>query len=334
MDRSEWQATRSTLKTTDRARVERALLAAYEAKGLTAPEHIIFMPSPLGFAVNDSGQWSWNTTTTSTIRSNWLFTSNSSYRDVDPFAPILTSINAAIWDYPQIISSSPDWDITEHLDTILSEAIAFIPRKKIPLVLEYPIEAHRDDEGRLHNENGPALVWKDGNRHYYIHGVRVTHRFIAKPPTMAYINDQMNTERRRILIEKFGPEKYLKVMGAQLRSEDEFGKLWVVDRTIARDMFVRRNSNDPRVQQLITPIGNWGGFEITDENEKAIRKHKGWDDNTEDICFVELVNSTPEPDGTYSRYFERVPPKTKTPKDAIAWQFRLKTKNYQPVIES
>jgi hypothetical protein len=34
-----------------------------------------------------------------------------------------------------------------------------------------------------------------------------------------------------------------------------------------------------------------------------------------------VVNSTPEQDGTYRRYLLRVPPTTRTAREAVAWTF-------------
>ena len=41
-----------------------------------------------------------------------------------------------------------------------------------------------------------------------------------------------------------------------------------------------------------------------------------------------------EPDGSYRRYFERVDPDIQTAKEAIAWQFRLSAKEYNPKVET
>ena len=41
----------------------------------------------------------------------------------------------------------------------------------------------------------------------------------------------------------------------------------------------------------------------------------------EPLRVVEVVNSTPEPDGTYRRYLLRVPPTTRTAREAVAWTF-------------
>ena len=46
---------------------------------------------------------------------------------------------------------------------------------------------------------------------------------------------------------------------------------------------------------------------------------------------VEVVNATAEPDGTYRRYFLRVPPNTRTARRAVAWTFGVNARDYQPV---
>jgi hypothetical protein len=49
---------------------------------------------------------------------------------------------------------------------------------------------------------------------------------------------------------------------------------------------------------------------------------------------VEVVNSTAEPDGSYRRYFLRVPPGTRTARRGVAWSFGLTRKAYVPAVES
>ena len=45
---------------------------------------------------------------------------------------------------------------------------------------------------------------------------------------------------------------------------------------------------------------------------------------------VEVVNSTPEPDGTSRTYWLRVPPATRTAREGIAWTFGLTEAEYHP----
>jgi hypothetical protein len=54
----------------------------------------------------------------------------------------------------------------------------------------------------------------------------------------------------------------------------------------------------------------------------------------EQICMVELCDSTPEIDGTRKRYFEFVPFDIETSHQAVAWQFNITPDQYNPLIES
>ncbi|WP_103534604.1 DUF6745 domain-containing protein [Streptomyces sp. SM11] len=57
-------------------------------------------------------------------------------------------------------------------------------------------------------------------------------------------------------------------------------------------------------------------------------------DGDEDVVMVEVVNSTPEPDGTRRTYWLRVPPATRTAKDGVAWTFGLEGAAYAPVRQT
>ncbi|MDT0493212.1 hypothetical protein RM717_22175 [Streptomyces griseus] len=57
-------------------------------------------------------------------------------------------------------------------------------------------------------------------------------------------------------------------------------------------------------------------------------------DGDEDVVMVEVVNSTPEPDGTHRTYWLRVPPATRTAKEGVAWTFGLEGAAYAPVRQT
>ena len=46
---------------------------------------------------------------------------------------------------------------------------------------------------------------------------------------------------------------------------------------------------------------------------------------------VEVVNGTPEPDGTYKHYYLQVPPTVRTPREAVAWTYGLSEHEYAAV---
>jgi hypothetical protein len=54
----------------------------------------------------------------------------------------------------------------------------------------------------------------------------------------------------------------------------------------------------------------------------------------EPVVMVEVLNSTPEPDGTRRTYWLRVPPSTRTAKAGVAWTFGLQADVYAPVRQT
>jgi hypothetical protein len=56
--------------------------------------------------------------------------------------------------------------------------------------------------------------------------------------------------------------------------------------------------------------------------------------NDEPIVMVKVRNSTPEEDGSFKHYFLRVPPDTRTAKDAVAWTFGMQGEEYLPQAQT
>lgn len=54
----------------------------------------------------------------------------------------------------------------------------------------------------------------------------------------------------------------------------------------------------------------------------------------EPVVMVEVLNSTPEPDGTRRTYWLRVPPSTRTARAGVAWTFGLEAEAYAPAAET
>ncbi|HEY8979541.1 MAG TPA: hypothetical protein VIU15_08165 [Streptomyces sp.] len=54
----------------------------------------------------------------------------------------------------------------------------------------------------------------------------------------------------------------------------------------------------------------------------------------EPVVMVEVVNSTPEPDGSRNVYWLRVPPRTRTAREGVAWTFGLDAEVYAPLQET
>lgn len=68
-----------------------------------------------------------------------------------------------------------------------------------------------------------------------------------------------------------------------------------------------------------------------DERGKLWRKKRTED---ADLLMVEVVNSTPEPDGSARSYMLRVPPHVRTASAAVAWTFSMRPGEYRPQVEA
>jgi hypothetical protein len=69
----------------------------------------------------------------------------------------------------------------------------------------------------------------------------------------------------------------------------------------------------------------------SDEFGDLYRKELAGDEPLVVVC---VTNKTPEPDGTYKKYFLRIPPTISTAKEAVAWTFEQQTEEYMPGQET
>ena len=96
------------------------------------------------------------------------------------------------------------------------------------VVSDRPAEIHRDERGRLHRLDGPALRYLDGFSIYAVHGVRCAADIIENPKsiTVSRIEKETNQELRRVMIELYGQAKYLLDAGAKKVHSDDYGQLY------------------------------------------------------------------------------------------------------------
>jgi hypothetical protein len=173
--------------------------------------------------------------------------------------------------------------------------------RKVAIVTSAPYLLNRDAENRLHCEHGPALAYPDGWAIWAIHGVRVAERVVTAPLTLGIeeIAYEPNPAVRRVMLERFGYERFLQKVGLEPVHADSFGRLYRFD-----------------PQSFGSPNRSNLGYA------------------PEPVALVEVVNATPEPDSGRRRYFLCVPPTTRTAHEAVAWTFRLRPKEYRPNVES
>jgi hypothetical protein len=102
------------------------------------------------------------------------------------------------------------------------------PFSGLCILTERPTSLARDDEGRLHNASGPALTYPDGWSIFAFHGVRVGEAVIRRPEsiTVRQIQRESNAEIRRVLLDKYGFDRFVLDGGGQRIHTDSFGTLY------------------------------------------------------------------------------------------------------------
>ncbi|WP_433463013.1 DUF6745 domain-containing protein [Spirillospora sp. CA-128828] len=159
------------------------------------------------------------------------------------------------------------------------------PYERLVILSERPAELHRDEPGRLHRGDGPALAYPDGFALHAWRGMPIPPDFVESLADLTpdRISSEQNAELRRVMLEIFGYDRYLAETGARPLHRDETGVLWSID----------LQGDEP-------------------------------------VVMVEVVNSTPEPDGTHRTYYLRVPPGTRTARAGVAWTFGVDEADYRP----
>jgi hypothetical protein len=96
------------------------------------------------------------------------------------------------------------------------------------ILTEKPCKLSRDARNRLHCEAGAAIEYPDGWGVYAWHGLRVPADIILAPEkiTTARIEDERNTELRRVMVERYGAARYIEDSGAKEAHRDDYGVLY------------------------------------------------------------------------------------------------------------
>ncbi len=113
--------------------------------------------------------------------------------------------------------------------TTLKENVFHIDAfEKICFLCELPTESLVNERGQLHNDSGPAMRFADGFEIYAINGVVIPKdaMMASAKLTVDQIDKEQNVEVRRILIQRYGMERYLKDSSAVEIDSDEFGVLY------------------------------------------------------------------------------------------------------------
>ncbi len=97
------------------------------------------------------------------------------------------------------------------------------------------------------------------------------------------------------------------------------------------------NESDIRIRrcmiEIMTPeryVANGGAVRVA-EDETGILWRKTWWATIDTWAAIEVINGTPEPDGTRKRYFLQVPGHLQSPREAVAWTYGMTAADYARV---
>lgn len=107
------------------------------------------------------------------------------------------------------------------------------------ICLEKYEEIHLDAQNRLHREDGFAVKYRnDSGGEFFWHGQNVPAKVIMAPETLTVdeISKETNAEVQRIMVERYGPGKYMQDSGSQLIDADGgLGKMGSAPRALYQD---------------------------------------------------------------------------------------------------
>ncbi len=169
------------------------------------------------------------------------------------------------------------------------------------VICRKPKYIKRDEQGRLHSTNSPAVEWINGDKHYFVKGIEVPESWIEDKVTLKDIKDASNAELRRIAMELYGYKEYVIDIGAQKIATDKWGELYKVE----------LEGDEPIVMVSV--------MNSTCEPYQAMGLEQ-----REEFRTSELINR----DAWFKRYLLRVPPATQTPLEGLAWSHNMTPEEY------
>lgn len=140
---------------------------------------------------------------------------------------------SAYWDY--ILSLGIEFGegtsfVRARLDLLEFCRMAFLLRG-VAFLIDFPQKIHRDTQGRIHNEFGPAIIHTNGDKVYAWHGIRVDSHVIEHPEVIRPddILREKNLEVARVKLIRMGEEKFLpyfKPVGEPFRGSQLYAGLF------------------------------------------------------------------------------------------------------------
>ena len=113
-----------------------------------------------------------------------------------------------------------------HFKLLCFNVFIWYPLQNLSIIIDRPQYINKDEQGRLHDGDKPALHFRDGWALWYWHGINVPKDIILHPDdiTLEKALNEPNQELRRILFERM--DKNLLLTESHILHQDATGTLF------------------------------------------------------------------------------------------------------------
>lgn len=160
----------------------------------------------------------------------------------------------------------------------------WLPFDECCFCVERPTRLFQDENGNLHNENGPAIEYSDGaGVYYFINGINVPSEIVLTPAEKLdpmLVVKETNVDIRRIIIDKIGIKRIEQKLGSTIidKGVDDNGKpAWLVNIDL-KDGKIR-----PYFKFEYASLPGMFGLESIPPNIKTVEKAKRWRNDSNEI---------------------------------------------------
>jgi len=209
------------------------------------------------------------------------------------------------------------------------------------LIIDRPAFLALDEQDAYHAHDGPAITFRDGYTRAFSHGMEIPREAVTPGVretwlTAARIRDEENAEQRRVFLELYGTQRFIKDLGIKPIDASDYGTLYKVPFTVGPEdepltLLHVINSTEEYEQYEIVDRAHW-----LDRDGNRHDSLPGWiaPDGLPDGWRYVAQKKRGIGEPHRKEYWLRVPPTMERARQAVAWTFNLEEEQYQPVQES
>ncbi|MEU4266576.1 DUF6745 domain-containing protein [Streptomyces sp. NPDC026092] len=328
-----WRAVAAATGAADRAAAEAGVRLAYATAGLAAPERIVWAASPRAAVALLRGLTDAGASVRDEVRTRpWAEERRRVHDELGPrgWTALWSSTGAPLWDTTRALADRIRAAVVDELGPSGEDEAAALRLVLLDAVLgQHDAAWLAAFDGRGERLAGLTAVAENAGWWWPYEKVAVVcerpvelHRDEAgrldrgDGPALAYGDGFALHAWRGMAV----PAEFLAELGGltpeRIRSEENAELRRVMLEFYGYERYLAESGAQPVARD---ETGVLWRIELVDD---------------EDVVMVEVVNATPEPDGTFRTYWLRVPPRTRTAREGVAWTFGLAESAYEPLVQT